>query len=159
MKKNIYLILIPLFIKLGILGFLFLNIHSTISPMMSNSLYQIKTGSVQSADVSKTTDDLIGNVYKINLNIKDNNNGIEYNIISSNQDRHTAEAFRNSVGKKAEIGIYNKIVDYVNVEYNEKTLKETNYQIDSDKLKNIRAKNFLKILELIAISALILSTI
>ena len=158
MKKNIYLILIPLFIKLGILGFLFFNIHSIISPMMTNSLYQTKTGIIKSAEVSKTSDDLIGNVYKINLNIKDDN-GIEYNIISSNQDRHTAEAFRNSVDKEAKVGIYNKIIDYVNVEYNEKTLKETNYQIDSDKLKNIRAKNFLKILELIAISALILSTI
>lgn len=158
MKKNIHLILIPLFIKLGILGFLFFNIHSIISPMMTNSSYQTKTGIIKSAEVSKTSDDLIGNIYKINLNVKDDN-GIEYNIISSNQDRHTAEAFRNSVDKEAKVGIYDKIIDYVNVEYNEKTLKETNYQIDSDKLKNIRAKNFLKILELIAISALILSTI
>ena len=158
MKKNIYLILIPLFIKLGILGFLFFNIHSTISPMMTNSLYQTKTGIIKSAEVSKTSDDLIGNVYKINLNVKDDN-GIEYNIISSNQDRHTAEAFRNSIDKEAKVGIYDKIIDYVNVEYNEKTLKETNYQIDSDKLKGIRTKKFLKLLELIAISALIFSTI
>lgn len=156
-KKNSKLI-ISLLLKLAILGFLLFNMYSILNPMMSNDSYSIKDGKVENVEITKITDDLIGNIYKIDADVIDNNN-ISYNLISSNQDRHTAEAFKNSLNKNAKIGIYNNKIDYVNINYEEKTLKENEYRIDSDKMINIRLNEFIKLLGYLLLCVLIMSII
>jgi hypothetical protein len=156
-KKNSKLI-ISLLLKLAILGFLLFNMYSILNPMMSNDSYSIKDGKVENVEITKITDDLIGNIYKIDADVIDNNN-ISYNLISSNQDRHTAEAFKNSLNKNAKIGIYNNKIDYVNINYEEKTLKENEYIIDSDKMINIRLNEFIKLLGYLLLCVLIMSII
>lgn len=156
-KKNSKLI-ISLLLKLAILGFLLFNMYSILNPMMSNDSYSIKDGKLENVEITKITDDLIGNIYKIDADVIDDNN-ISYNLISSNQDRHTAEAFKNSLNKNAKIGIYDNKIDYVNINYEEKTLKENEYRIDSDKMINIRLNEFIKLLGYLLLCVLIMSII